>query len=496
MTPHATTSAASAPNAEPAQLRPGRDRVPDDDRFARLTRRQVDEVLSEGSEPNVLGNGALNAEAHEVSRTDPDALPTTGPGRPVPVEAEFVTAELEREPDAEPMARDGETGLPKPSVDRPTDVSLAKPLLIDVEPAEVVAPPPALAANGIDAEQSVEAGDTGVAAASLSGLRPVAVGMDAPADSLADAPLAVLRSATDVPRGRTVDPLAAAAAENPPTLREATRRDAPPVAKLPAPDRIGTDGPGRVPLPIVAARPNSSGGVAEQTAGASDPEPGVPLRERASSWSEGRDPLDRKGIANALEQMPARAPALGLRSDIARHAFALRMSTAAPVPAPPAEASPTSGDVTTHSLPTQASEAPRPGGPAAARPMTPEAIARFVPMLPPGNGAPERVVLQLAPQRLGRVEVEIVRLGAAVAIDMRVEAPEALRVLEMQRDTMETALRARPDVENGALSLSLSAREDRQRTEEHVDREIADASETNDPADETAPSQQPRADVI
>ena len=73
---------------------------------------------------------------------------------------------------------------------------------------------------------------------------------------------------------------------------------------------------------------------------------------------------------------------------------------------------------------------------------------------------------------------------------------EALRVLEMQRDTMETALRARPDVENGALSLSLSAREDRQRTEEHVDREIADASETNDPADETAPSQQPRADVI
>lgn len=90
-------------------------------------------------------------------------------------------------------------------------------------------------------------------------------------------------------------------------------------------------------------------------------------------------------------------------------------------------------------------------------PQAPAAAMRLVADLAPAPpSAP--VVLRLHPAELGVMEVEIARRAGGLAIELRVDTPEALRALEAERGALEGTLRREGE---GGASVSISLRERR-----------------------------------
>ena len=86
---------------------------------------------------------------------------------------------------------------------------------------------------------------------------------------------------------------------------------------------------------------------------------------------------------------------------------------------------------------------------------------------------PERLVIVLEPAALGRVEVEIVRRGGALSVELTVESAVAMRALDAERPSIEAALR-----QAAADAPALDLRLGRDETPRERNRRV----ETTDPS--------------
>ena len=93
-------------------------------------------------------------------------------------------------------------------------------------------------------------------------------------------------------------------------------------------------------------------------------------------------------------------------------------------------------------------------------PLEPAAAMRAVASLAPAAAA-ETVSLRLKPADLGLVEVEMVRRGGVLSVELRVETPEALRAVEAERGALETMLRGREDGRGASVGMGLRERRER-----------------------------------
>ena len=160
------------------------------------------------------------------------------------------------------------------------------------------------------------------------------------------------------------------------------------------------------------------------------PDPTVPIRAVTAPGSNARAvPLEVSSPDVVLQ------PGATLRDLIARHALA-----GAIVPSPGAPA----GSVEGSACPSLQATLGPPAGP-----LAPAAAIRAVAALVPAPPA-EPITLHLRPADLGSLEVELVRRGGVLMVEIRVETPEALRAIEGERATLEAALRERDGVRDGA----------------------------------------------
>ena len=100
------------------------------------------------------------------------------------------------------------------------------------------------------------------------------------------------------------------------------------------------------------------------------------------------------------------------------------------------------------------------GGAPASDPVPPSRIAPFVAQALGASG-PSRLTLRLHPAALGEVEVEIVRRGGMVAVEMRADTPEAVRALEAERSAMEAQLRGRGEADARGIAIEIGLRDER-----------------------------------
>ena len=175
---------------------------------------------------------------------------------------------------------------------------------------------------------------------------------------------------------------------------------------------------------------------------------GDPVTTTASNGSETLGNLGAEGPTGPrrsarlfeiapLPAQPADEMPKALGASLARHALDLRMGVAtAPYAPPPAE-----GTVS----------------PPATEPVPASRVAPVVAHIT-GAAGPSRLTVRLHPASLGAVEVEIVRRGGMVVVEMRADTPDAVRALEAERSAIEAQLRGRIETDGLGITVGIGLR--------------------------------------